>query len=224
MVSPIDKLLLALVGLCAYLLGSVPSAYLVGRVYGVDIRRIGDRNVGAANTLRQVGVLAGTIVAVADIAKGVVSVLLAQALGAGDAGAMLAGLLAVVGHNWPVFLRFRGGRGAATGIGVFLALFPGVTAALFPLGILLFVITHRGTPASIIVFGPQPALYLLRAVAGPLPLLQVIPEQPAHLVLYSAALPLFILLVHIGRSRELRRERERLDPPPRPGAVRRTVP
>ena len=204
---------IALAALVAYLLGSIPVAYLVGRVYGVDIRKLGDTNVGAGNTLRQVGKLAAAIVAFADIGKGVAAVLLARALGGGDAGAMLAGALAVVGHNWPVFLGFRGGRGAATGMGVFFAFFPLLTAILFPLSILIFVLFRRGTYAALAVFAPQPALYLLRYLAGPLPLPeQIVPALSLPVVLYSGALPLFILAVHVGRSLELRRERRRRKP------------
>lgn len=206
---------IALAALAAYLLGSIPTAYLVGRMYGVDIRRLGDRNVGAGNTVRQVGALAGAGVAFVDIFKGVAAVLLARALGGGDVGAMLAGVLAVTGHNWPVFLGFRGGRGAATGIGVFFAFFPLLTAVLFPFAILLFVIIHRGTPGAVAIFAPQPMLYLLRYLAGPLVLPeQIVPALSLPVVLYSGALPLFILAVHVGRSLELRRERRQK----RPGA------
>ncbi|MDO8532306.1 MAG: glycerol-3-phosphate acyltransferase [Dehalococcoidia bacterium] len=206
---------IALAALAAYLLGSIPTAYLVGRMYGVDIRKLGDTNVGAGNTLRQVGKLAAAIVAFADIGKGVAAVLLARALAGGDVGAMLAGVLAVVGHNWPVFLGFRGGRGAATGMGVFFAFswYQALTVILFPLAILIFLLFRRGTYAALAVFAPQPVLYLLRYLAGPLPIPeQIVPALSLPVVLYSGILPLFILMVHVGRSLELRRERRRRKP------------
>jgi glycerol-3-phosphate acyltransferase PlsY len=108
----------------AYLIGSVPFALLLARRLGTrDLRRIGSGNLGAANVLRTSGVRAGITVMVLDIAKGAGSVMLVQRF---DAGAVTAaaGLAAIIGHVFPVWLRFRGGKGVATACGVFSVLTP----------------------------------------------------------------------------------------------------
>jgi glycerol-3-phosphate acyltransferase PlsY len=108
----------------AYLIGSVPFALILARRMGTaDLRRIGSGNLGAANVLRTSGVRAGVTVMLLDIAKGVGSVMLVQRF---DGGAVTAaaGLAAIVGHVFPVWLRFRGGKGVATACGVFSVLTP----------------------------------------------------------------------------------------------------
>lgn len=118
----------ACAGLAAYLLGSFPSAYiLVRRLKGVDIRQVGTRNVGTLNTYYQVGKWGALLVLLADAGKGAVAVLLPGWAGAPDWSVYLAAPLVVAGHNWPVFLGFRGGKGAATVLGVSLALLPDLT-------------------------------------------------------------------------------------------------
>lgn len=114
--------LLALV--VAYLIGSIPTAYVVGRyLYGFDIRRRGSGNVGATNTLRTMGTIPGLVVLGVDALKGVLAVLLGQALG-GPVLVILAALMAIVGHNWSIFLELQGGRGVATTAGALLAMAP----------------------------------------------------------------------------------------------------
>src|SRR3954469_23803434 len=109
----------------AYLIGSVPFALLLARHWGAaDLRRIGSGNVGAANVLRASGITAGVLVALLDVAKGAAGVLLAERMSAGPASAALAGVAAIVGHIYPVWLRFRGGKGVATACGVFSILTP----------------------------------------------------------------------------------------------------
>src|SRR6185312_16569438 len=98
--------------LVAYLIGSVPFALLLSRRWGArDLRRIGSGNLGAANVLRASGVTAGVLVAMLDILKGAVSVMLAQRLSGDTVGSAAAGVAAIVGHVYPVWLRFRGGKG-----------------------------------------------------------------------------------------------------------------
>ncbi len=111
--------------IAAYLIGSVPFALLLARRWGAaDLRRVGSGNLGAANVLRASGVKAGVLVAVLDVTKGAVSVMLAERFGGGAAASAAAGLAAVVGHIYPVWLRFRGGKGVATACGVFSVLTP----------------------------------------------------------------------------------------------------
>jgi acyl phosphate:glycerol-3-phosphate acyltransferase len=118
-------MMLPIAVLTAYLIGSVPFALLLSRRWGArDLRRIGSGNLGAANVLRASGVTAGVLVAILDILKGAVSVMLAQRLSGDPLGPAAAGVAAVIGHVYPVWLRFRGGKGVATACGVFSVLTP----------------------------------------------------------------------------------------------------
>jgi glycerol-3-phosphate acyltransferase PlsY len=103
----------------AYLLGSIPTAYMIGRARKkTDIREVGSRNMGAMNTFYEVGFIWGLLVLAVDIGKGMAAMAIASALNVSDVVYLAAGLVAVLGHAFPVFLGFRGGKGGATAIGV----------------------------------------------------------------------------------------------------------
>ena len=114
----------------AYLIGSIPFSFLVARAFGVhDVRRVGSGNVGATNVLRSAGKAAGALALALDVGKGAAAAVLAEGLAPGEAALpAAAAVAAVVGHMFPVWLRFRGGKGVATGLGAFAPLAP--TAAL----------------------------------------------------------------------------------------------
>jgi acyl phosphate:glycerol-3-phosphate acyltransferase len=115
--------------LVAYGIGSTPFAWLLARRWGAaDLRRVGSGNVGAANVFRASGVTAGVLVALLDVAKGAASVVVADRMGGGTATAAVAGMAAIVGHIYPFWLRFRGGKGVATACGVFAILTPAAIA------------------------------------------------------------------------------------------------
>jgi glycerol-3-phosphate acyltransferase PlsY len=115
--------------LAAYLIGAIPVGYVVARLAGgVDIRASGSGNIGATNVLRTLGKGAAIATLVGDIAKGFVAVSVARAFDASPGWAAAGAVLAIAGNCWPVFLRFRGGKGVATGFGAFLALAPWATA------------------------------------------------------------------------------------------------
>jgi glycerol-3-phosphate acyltransferase PlsY len=123
----------------AYLIGAIPVGFIVARLAGgLDIRRAGSGTIGATNVLRTLGWLPAVITLLGDIAKGYVAVTVARALVAEPWGAAGGAVLAIVGNCWPVFLRFRGGKGVATGFGAFLALAPWATA---PAGLVWLAIT-----------------------------------------------------------------------------------
>ena len=110
--------------LLAYLVGSVPFAWVLARRHGVDLRRVGSGNVGASNVLRTSGVSSAVVAMCLDGAKGTLAVLVAQRLTMGEATPVAAGIASIIGHIYPVWLRFRGGKGVATAAGVFGVLAP----------------------------------------------------------------------------------------------------
>lgn len=189
----IDALTLKLVAATiGYLLGSIPFAYAAGRlVKGVDIRQVGGGNVGTLNTLREIGLIPGLLVLLFDVGKGSLSVLIAQWLGLDTIWVFIAGFAAVIGHNWPVFLRFQGGKGAATTLGVLLPLAP-VQLAI-SLGTMLVVIVITSNVRLAVVVGLVLLPLIIRLFDG----------QPA-VIYYSIALTLFLILRSLpGVRREM---------------------
>ena len=115
---------MAVVVLIAYLIGSIPFALILARRWGADLRQVGSGNLGAANVMRASGVTAGVLVAALDMAKGAASVWIASRVGDGTDLPAAAGLAAIIGHVYPIWLRFRGGKGVATACGAFALLTP----------------------------------------------------------------------------------------------------
>ncbi|QPJ60427.1 MAG: glycerol-3-phosphate 1-O-acyltransferase PlsY [Candidatus Nitronauta litoralis] len=121
--------LLIILCLTAYLLGSIPFGVIFARLNKVDLRKHGSGNIGATNVARTLGKKLGVLTLVGDALKGVAAVALADALQTNPVHIAIAGLLAFLGHLFPVFLKFRGGKGVATGLGIFLYLMPIPTLA-----------------------------------------------------------------------------------------------
>lgn len=166
--------------LAGYLLGSIPPSFLAGKIArNIDIRQYGSGNAGATNVLRVLGVKAGIAVFLADILKGVLATLIGRWM-AGETGAVLAGFAAIVGHNWPVFLNFRGGKGIATSFGVLLVLFPLISAILFVVGVIIIAITGYVSlgsitaailfPILLVIFGYDWKMVLFGVLVGGLAL------------------------------------------------------
>ena len=171
----------------AYLLGSIPTAYIVGRMRkGTDIRQVGSRNMGAMNTFYSVGFGWGALVLFADIGKGVASVAIAQALDLNLYVVFGAGLLAIVGHNLPLFLKFKGGKGGAAAIGVLIYLMPWSIPICGGLFLVLLLITRAPTISYGICFFFFPfvawlinhdiPLVIYAIIVGLIPLLRYIPR------------------------------------------------
>jgi acyl phosphate:glycerol-3-phosphate acyltransferase len=139
----------ALILAAAYLLGSLPTGYLVGRLRGVDIRTVGSRNVGATNVFRVLGTRLGVAVMAVDIAKGIAAVILARAV-LDDPWPLVAAGAAIVGHVYPVWLRFHGGKGVAVAAGALIGLVPLAVAVLFPVWLLLVGTTRYVSVGSIL--------------------------------------------------------------------------
>jgi len=170
--SPATLAALGLVGLVGYLVGSMSSGYIVGKIYrNVDLRTVGSGSTGATNTFRTLGTGAGVLVAVLDILKGAVAVVFAQLIFPTGSdlrplAEAVAAVTAVSGHCWPVTLRGRGGRGVATGFGalLFVATPAWATAvAFFAIALALTRMVSVGSLSSVVgaLFG-----YLLFSATG----------------------------------------------------------
>jgi glycerol-3-phosphate acyltransferase PlsY len=167
-----------LVALLGYLLGSIPTGYLVARARGLDIRMVGSGNIGATNVFRILGKPAGIFVLIMDAAKGWVAVAIGTRLVAKWLDAypddlhfewlqLCAGVASVLGHNYTCWLRFKGGKGVATSAGVLLALVPWALLVIVSLWVVVLVLTRYVSLASICA---------------------------------SAALPLSVWLIHYSRT------------------------
>lgn len=126
----------------AYLVGSIPFAQLLSKRRGIDLRRVGSGNVGASNVLRTLGVRPAVVAMMLDAVKGTVAVLVAQRLTNGVAAPVIAGLASMIGHVYPVWLRFRGGKGVATAAGAFAVLTPVAVAAAMGVFLLTVAVTR----------------------------------------------------------------------------------
>ncbi len=158
------SVLLAL--LVAYLFGSIPAGVLVARTYGVDIRKVGSGNIGATNVLRALGPGPALVVAFFDVFKGGIAVLIARAVGI--EGPLLGGvaLAAVLGHNYSLFLGFKGGKGVATSFGTLLFLDPILALWTFPIGVSVMLLTRYVSAGS--MTGGVAATVLALALSRPL--------------------------------------------------------
>ncbi len=143
----IKCILAAVIG---YLLGNIPSGVMIAKVYGIaDIRKHGSGNTGTTNVLRTLGWLPSVLTLVSDCLKGYVACLMGKAL-CGDPGMLLAGLGAILGHDFPVFMGFKGGKGIATSLGLIIAINPWLALALLVVQIAAVALTRYMSVASLI--------------------------------------------------------------------------
>jgi acyl phosphate:glycerol-3-phosphate acyltransferase len=155
----VDLLSYSVTALSAYLLGSIPTGFLVGLVFGIDIRKEGSGNIGATNAMRILGKRAGSFVLAMDALKGYaacawVALLVQNTMGAPSKDhteylLVVAGLCAVMGHNYTCWLKFKGGKGIATTAGVFGALVPSAVLLTVVVWVLVLILTRYVSLASI---------------------------------------------------------------------------
>jgi len=190
--------------LISYLIGSIPTAYIFGRLLkGIDIRKSGSGNVGAANALRVLGKPAGIAVLVLDILKGFAvvfflgNIIAARITGISDITArLLLGFCCICGHNWTIFLRFKGGKGMATTLGVLLGL--AVKAAGIKVVFALVILTW------LVVFAISRIVSLASILSGiALPLYMFLLKQPRILIYSSVLLSILIILRHKSNLKRL---------------------
>jgi glycerol-3-phosphate acyltransferase PlsY len=180
----------------AYLLGSIPFAYIIGKLGGFDVRKVGDRNVGTFNIFRHAGLGSGIATLIADVGKGALAIVVAKLLSVHELVVFGAGVAAVIGHNWPVFLRFRGGRGLAVIIGVLLA--------LLPIEMLI-----AAAISIVVLFATRSSIWFGVALFLPLVFLAWLFRERISLIIYSAALPCLAGLAHVFTTRHLSPEEQK---------------
>jgi len=177
-----------LIIISGYLLGSIPTAYIAGILLkGKDIRKLGDGNVGAANAFHKLGARTGLAVGILDAGKGIIAILIAQAADISQPAILATGVATVIGHNWPIFLSFRGGRGECTTIGVLLTLIPQPMLIVAGPTILALLISHNVILSSAILFIPLPLLCWWFGL-------------PGTLISYSIGLPCLVGFTHFLRT------------------------
>ena len=177
--------------LLSYLIGGIPTAYIATRLLtGQDIRHLGDRNPGAANVFRNVNPKAGLLVGVVDLVKGAAVILLVRGLVDSTALEMLGGVAVLAGHNWPVHLGLRGGRGAATAIGVLLAMLPAVAIPIGAVALLVLFLKRKATIAI--------GCFLIAVPVSAWPIGYSYP-----VVIYSVAVPVLVGVTHYLSVRTL---------------------
>lgn len=194
-----STLLTALLVVAAYLAGSIPFGLIIARLRGVDVREVGSGNIGATNVTRALGKKLGAVVLLLDAAKGALPVLgalmLARAGLAEPVGVTACALAAVAGHCFPVWLKFRGGKGVATSLGVFLVLDPLATGVAVLVFVITFALTRVASVGSLV------------AAVGFVIAFQLRGRSPAEIAL--AAVVVFIIVVrHIDNIKRLFRGKE----------------
>lgn len=135
----------------SYVIGSIPSGLILGKtLWHVDLRQHGSKNIGATNAWRTLGKLPGFIVFVADLLKGMLGVYLGMMLVGSSTAMIIGGIMAIVGHSLSLFLKFKGGKGVATGLGVLIMLMPSVSAIVFLVWLIVVLISKYVSLGSII--------------------------------------------------------------------------
>jgi glycerol-3-phosphate acyltransferase PlsY len=190
---PIFAIYLGLI-LGGYLLGSFPTGYLVGRLNGIDVRDYGSGKTGGTNVLRTLGWGAMIVVAVADAIKGLVTVVLAQQVTGSPIVVVLCGVAVVAGHNWPIYIKFKGGSGVGTALGVLIGIAPLAALILFTAFLVPVFITRYMSLGSVVAasLAPIVVLFLVRA--------DYLPLEYALFAVVGAAL---VLWRHRGNMRRL---------------------
>jgi glycerol-3-phosphate acyltransferase PlsY len=171
--------------LFGYVLGSVPTGYLVGRALGVDVRKVGSGNIGTANVLRAAGKWAAVLTLTGDMLKGLVPVVVAA-----------VAFAAVIGHCWPVFLRFKGGKAVATGAGTTIGLAPLIGLCLFAFWWAVVLLSRYTSLGAIAVMVISPVVFWLSG-------------QPLPYVLYTIIGGALVLWRHRENARALLQGTER---------------
>lgn len=173
----------------AYFIGSIPSGLIIGKTFfNIDVRQYGSKNIGATNTYRVIGLKAALPVFLCDALKGAAGVVLLSSYG--PMYMILGGILAMMGHNWSIFLGFKGGRGVATGLGVLIALSPLVALIAFLVWGVIVYFTKLVSLGSIIA-------------AALVPILMYFTGESYWFVGFGALAALFVIVRHWDNIKRL---------------------
>lgn len=197
-----DILFYSLLVIGAYLVGAIPFGFIIGKLYGVDVRKAGSGNIGATNVTRTVGKTAGKVCFALDLVKGALPVLAALLIYQGEKYAWLAlacGAAAIAGHIFPVYLKFKGGKGISTAAGVALALAPLPLVGAAAVWVAVFFIWRYVSLASIVAAITLPLLAWLFIFLG-------IGSEAARswvTLVFFAVVALLAVLRHTGNIKRL---------------------
>jgi glycerol-3-phosphate acyltransferase PlsY len=181
--------------ICAFVMGSIPVGVIVAKTKGIDLKKIGSGNIGATNVLRSLGKGPAALTLFGDMLKGALAVALGKYFGLGTFYQGLIGLSAILGHNFSLFLGFRGGKGVATSLGVFLLYSPQTALITFIIWIVVVLTTKYSSLGALISFGLLPLTIILLDSKDKLPV--------------AVLVTLFILIRHTDNIRRLIKGTER---------------
>jgi glycerol-3-phosphate acyltransferase PlsY len=181
---------LAAVVIGSYLIGSIPSGLVVGRLRRIDVREYGSGNIGTTNVVRTLGARYGAVVLIADVLKGAIAVILARYIIGSAISEMAAGLAAVAGHDWSLFLKFRGGRGVATSLGGLLPMaMPAPLSGIIGLAIFVLVILASRYVSLASIVGSVSAVVVMAVFLG-------LDRVPWQYLVYIAVVVALIIYQH----------------------------
>ena len=188
----------ALIIISCYLLGSIPFGYIVGKLFKkVDIREYGSGNIGATNALRILGPPLASLVVIGDIGKGIFSIYLVQYLNIDNLLILtIAGLAVICGHDWSIFLGFKGGKGIATTLGVVFALNPTISILALIIGGVVVITTRYVSLASIFVVI---SIFIFT----------ILFKQPYEFIIFSALIMILGIFKHKENIQRLKSKKER---------------
>jgi len=145
----------------SFILGSIPFGIIIAKAKGVDLKKVGSGNVGATNVLRSLGKWPAVLTLLGDVLKGTAAVAIGRYLGVGPVYEGLAGISAILGHNFSLFLGFRGGKGVATSLGVLSIFSPQTALVTFIIWLVVVIFTKYSSLGAIVSFGLLPINILL---------------------------------------------------------------
>jgi acyl phosphate:glycerol-3-phosphate acyltransferase len=181
----------------SFLVGSIPSGIIVAKAKGIDLRKVGSGNIGATNVLRSMGKWPAAVTLLGDMMKGALAVALGRYLGADSLYEGLFGIAAILGHNFSIFLKFRGGKGVATSLGVLLIYTPLAACITVALWLVVSVFTRYSSLGAIVSFGLLP---LNISLLGP---------DNKEKLFVGVVITLLILIRHMDNMRRLIKGTER---------------
>jgi glycerol-3-phosphate acyltransferase PlsY len=182
----------------SYLIGSIPSGLVMSKLRGIDIREYGSGNIGTTNVLRTLGARYGAIVLIADVLKGVIAVVLARYIIETPTGEMAAGFAAVAGHDWSLFLKFKGGRGVATSLGALLPMaMPAPLSGVIGLAVFVLVILASRYVSLASIVGSVAAVVAMAVFLG-------LDRVPWQYLVYIAVVVALIIYQHRDNISRLR--------------------